>query len=109
MEEGTEGLGSVEVSRHNFISCLGYYGEGRCSQPNRLVSQASTQVCCLYALSRAHLHSVLISHFRLKPRHAAVQYVPRSMSDSEIQSVLKGAELQDFLDKVRHRYICMDN
>ena len=40
----------------------------------------------------------------LKPHNAVVQYVPQSMSDSEIQTVLKGMELQDFLAKVCQRF-----
>ena len=73
--------------------------------------KSSQHRCVVCGLWQEHIFIVyvLISRFRLKPRHAAVQYVPQSMSDSEIQTVLEGVELRDFLAKVCPRYICMDN
>jgi len=73
--------------------------------------KSSQHRCVVCELRQEHIFIVyvLISYFRLKPRHAAVQYVPQSMSDSEIQTVLEGTELRDFIAKVCQRYICMDS
>ena len=42
---------------------------------------------------------------RLRPHHAAVQYVPRSMEDSETQTAVEGEELREFLTKVCPRCV----
>ncbi len=42
-------------------------------------------------------------HCRLKPVNAAVQYVPRDMSEADAQAVWEGEGLQAFLAKVSPR------